>query len=956
MKDKLKPTSVMDQQGQSHCLYPFENFLDLCCMTRLVKDSRDIGAYLLNKGENWQLVFGFRLQGLHTTLTREEIMAIAAQLEEAMKECPAGESLRFYMSCFANDNQRQQELETLVNQTPDPLAMVLGRSEQKRIQQLTHTGDRRQWNSLIFCTYTINADGQQRWGDWISKLSQRVTNLLDAMRGAKDESYKQFLVQVMGKGYEAFLNWERLLNTKAGLELTPMTAPDLWGWLWQRFNQTPVPPIPQLLVWQDSVEGIELIEETLAERHSTTILIQGTQGHSACPEHRQNRECVWANRRVGGLLFMQDAVEGWLNTRTQLAALWKAMSQPYVRDTEVLVEIVPASRFLINDNLARTARQSRTASTHAFTKGQGRDIGAEVKAEESFDAQRKLYKGASALHVAVVFTVWRNTSDELDSACEMLANSFGSANVVRSRHVCWQMWLQTLPITLQRLLQFNGLLDTEDRRLTLDNETVAGVLPLTVPRDLDRRGVEFVTAEGGKPIHVDLFEEQTVHALLTGQTGSGKSVLLSQFITRALMSNIPVVGMDMPTAAGESTFKTLVEALGPERGAYFDISQARNNLLEPPDLRAFSGEEFESRLKSWKEFARKALNTIVMGKLHYPHLAQRVDDLLLQGLDVFLDDSEIVGRYNQAFKAGWRSLEWQQMPTLYDFIRYISKERLNLNSFEAIDAQAINQIRSRLQAVLASPLGDAIGRPSSLSPEPLMKFFALTGLSNDLDSLVLSIVAHGACIRNALAHPKSLFVGDELSTLLKKDGFANVVGELCATARKDGISILLSSQDPDTIATCSAGAMILQNLTYRLTGRLTANACASFHRYLGYPMDIIVRNSSEAYLPRRSGLYSCWLIERSGRFWDARYHPAEMLLATVASGEDERDARTRVLARYPNTEIGRIEGLAAFTPAYIAALKEGNGFAHIGTEPTIETIPAAPQPTSELVPVTARAS
>ena len=927
MKQKLKSTTTSSQSNQQQ-FHPFENCLDLCCMVRLLKDNRDIGAYLLNRGDLWQLVFGFKLQGLHPELAREEVIAIAAQLEDAMKECAIGESLRFYFSCFADDTDRQHSLEQLINRSPVPLAIVLGRSEQKRIQHLTHEGVRRHWTSLIFCTYTINASGQAQWSDWISKLSQRMTNLLDAMRGGKHEQSQQFLHTLVNNSYDAFLNWERLLNTRAGLEVMPLNAESLWNWLWRQFNRAAAPPIPQLLIWQPAIIGTDLLEITQSERHSTTILIQGSQGQSACPEHRQNRECVWVNRRVGGLLVMQDAVEGWLNTRTQLAAIWKVMSQPQVRDTELWVEIVPASRFLVNDNLARTARQSRAASTRALTQGQGRDIEAEVKAEESFEAQRKLYQGAIALHVAVVFTVWRNTADELDQACELLAHSFGSANVVRSRHICWQLWLQTLPITFQRLLEFNGLLDTEDRRLTLDNETVAGVLPLTVPRDLDSQGVEFITT-GGKPIDVDLFEGQTVHALLTGQSGSGKSVLLSQFIFRALLCNIPIVGMDMPTAAGESTFKTLVEALGSERGAYIDIRSAQDNLLQPPDLRAFRGEEFESRLKSWREFVRQALNTIVMGKLQHPHLAQRVDDLLLQALDVFLEDADIVERYNQAFQCGWQSAEWQQMPTLHDFLRFVSKERLNLNSFEAIDAQAINQIRARLQAILVSPLGEAIGQPSNISPEPLMKFFALTGLSNDFDSLVLSIVAHGACIRNALSHPKSLFVGDELSTLLKKDGFANVIGELCATARKDGISILLSSQDPDTIATCSAGAMILQSLTYRLTGRLTQTACASFQQYLGYPLEMIVRNASEAYLPRRSSLYSCWLIERSGRFWDSRYYPAEMLLATVASGEAERAARDRALAQFPNTVIDRIRALAAFTPTYIAALKEGKDFSQL---------------------------
>jgi type IV secretory pathway VirB4 component len=107
-------------------------------------------------------------------------------------------------------------------------------------------------------------------------------------------------------------------------------------------------------------------------------------------------------------------------------------------------------------------------------------------------------------------------------------------------------------------------------------------------------------------------------------------------------------------------------------------------------------------------------------------------------------------------------------------------------------------------------LGTAIGKPSSFSPEPMVKFYALTGLSNDQDSYIMAVAAKAACLRVALSHLKSLFIGDELSVLLRKDGFSAMVGELCATARKDGLSIVLSSQDPDTICQSVAAAMIMQ--------------------------------------------------------------------------------------------------------------------------------------------------
>lgn len=65
---------------------------------------------------------------------------------------------------------------------------------------------------------------------------------------------------------------------------------------------------------------------------------------------------------------------------------------------------------------------------------------------------------------------------------------------------------------------------------------------------LDKQGVEFLTSRGGKPIYVDLFHQQIGRALITGTSGSGKSVLGWRFALEALANNIPVVGMDISGA------------------------------------------------------------------------------------------------------------------------------------------------------------------------------------------------------------------------------------------------------------------------------------------------------------------------------------------------------------------------------------------------------------------------
>jgi hypothetical protein len=933
LKIHLKPIIVPNQQGGKSKFMPFQNEVNICCIAEIKKDDREIAAFLLeNSPSQYQLVFGFCINGLHDILLDTEITEFAHSIEEGMKDLPIGEKITFCTGCYSDDRDRQLQLTTLAKDSHLKPISVLVRNEQHRIQELCLAGSRTCWSQMVFCTWTSDTEAESQHKDFvggvIEKFRQAGQWILGVLTGNKRIHQEEFYKKLLLKGFQqGFIPWELLLNTKIGLEVKPCDAKDLWQWLWNRFNSDTAPPIPQVITLTESETGLDLTETITTNKHICTLLMEGQQGRSACPEHRGDHDRVYltGKGKVCGVMTMIDPPVGWINSKEQLQWVWKILSSSYVYDTEAWIEISRSNDFFIQDNLARQAKQSKTNQAVAVTKGQGRDIGAEIKQEESFEAQRRLYEGSKALNCAPVFLIYRNSTEELTHACNLLANSFETAKVIRERNIAWEIWLQTLPITCKWLLHGSSL---NERRLTLDSHTVAGILPLTIPKDIDKQGVEFLTSRGGKPIYLDLFHQQIGRALITGTSGSGKSVLGWRFACEALANNIPVVGMDI-SSSGNSTFKTAIELLG-DRGAYYDIDRGSSNLLEPPDLRRFDKSEREQRMESWKDFIRKALGAIAMGKIDNPHLAQRVDALLVKALDVFLREPEIISRYNRAFEMGWKSAQWQHIPTLLDFIKFCTRENLNLRSFEEIDRQAINQIQSQVSALVASRLGKAIARPSTFSPEPAIKFFALSGLNNEQDAYLMAINAHTACIRNALSHPKSLFIGDELSVLLRKDGFAQIIGETCATGRKEGIAVLLLSQDPDTICECSTGAQIMQNMTYRITGRITSSGVNSFQKYLGYPANIISQNATEAFLPRTSDLYSCWLIETGGRFWRTRYYPGEMMLSSVANNQDEREARERVLNQYPATTKGRLLGLKAFTNAYIQALKEGKGFKDIG--------------------------
>jgi len=102
---------------------------------------------------------------------------------------------------------------------------------------------------------------------------------------------------------------------------------------------------------------------------------------------------------------------------------------------------------------------------------------------------------------------------------------------------------------------------------------------------------------------------------------------------------------------------------------------------------------------------------------HTQQLRERVEHLT-DSFWGFFGDPEIIDRYNEAFEYGWKSKQWQKIPTL-DLIFDSAKGKLGLISIEEIDRRAINQIYNQIENKLADPnIGDAIGVSSTVSPHP----------------------------------------------------------------------------------------------------------------------------------------------------------------------------------------------------------------------------------------------
>lgn len=912
MKQKIGKQSV-GVTGNETRLTPFEDALHLATMLRVSLSGRDIGAYILAKGtqkDRLCFVFGFNCRGIHTTLRTDQIDQIINNIEAGLKDIPSDEKITFHLGSFSSDEKRQQELTSLIKKTSSRDIKYLLMAERARAKELTNSGIRKPKFLRIYVTYTVEPSSTKA-DDWIEKFLGKAESWWLKFKGDMAEVENQRIESTIANAYtQGFCRWEQILSNQMALDVKPLTAEELWGEIWRRFNDTSPIDIPQLMTLDEN----GLHEQASSDLASTKLLIDNI--HSATLLMESGVPCAdrrWVhvnNNYVGALTFLEKP-GGWQNKSAQLRYLWELLARETVVDTEIFCQLTAANPGLVKSTLQRVLKQSNMTAVMAQEKSKTIDVNAQLKLRKSVAAQEQLYEGAVPIYTSIAIFVHRPSLQKLDEATRYIENCFQRpARVVRETEYTWKIWLQSLPVVWEGLLAkpFNR------RQLYLTSE-VPGLMPLVLSREGDRQGFELISEEGGTPVHIDLFNEHKNLALFA-TTRAGKSVLVSGILTQALAHGIPVVALDFPKPDGTSTFTDYTEFM--EGGAYFDISKQSNNLFEQPDLRFLDLEQQRDRLLDYTAFLESALMTMVLGSsTENQLLSQTVRSLINLALAAFFADEGIKQRYRLAIAGGFGTEAWQKTPTLNDFLYFCSPEHLQIDSLTQRVEDALGQIQLRLRFWLSSRVGKSISAPSSFPTDAQLLVFALRNLSDNEDAAVLSLSAYSAALRRALSSPASIFFIDEAPILFEFDQIADLVGRICANGAKAGIRVILSAQDPDTIAKSKAASKILQNLTTRLIGRIQPVAVDSFMSILKYPREIISRNASENFFPRKEGIYSQWLLDNNGVYTFCRYYPGYEQLAVVANNPNEQAARTQIMQKYSD----KYEAISTFARQLVASLR-----------------------------------
>jgi Helicase HerA, central domain len=726
---------------------------------------------------------------------------------------------------------------------------------------------------------------------------------------------------VLNEAYNTAMRHKQILEAM-GLQPVINCEKELWDSLNSRFGGDKS-NLPHLLILDN--KGLHHDLGQLDTKHDKKIkTIAGDTIHASSkllsggvPFADRKWVCISTNgdKKYVAVMVLEDKPEGFWGDQGQIQYLWSIFAKNDIYDVEIITQITPSDQ-----NLARLAQQLLTRNALSKdVQAQERgvlEVSAQINTKQSVEAQRQLYTGDKAFNTSVVVLIYRDSPKELEKACRYLSGSVAQpAKLEREMEYTWLIWLQTLGIRKEDLLSTPYY-----RRLMFFASELSGVCNLVTVCGHDKQGFELLAHEGGSPVYIDF--RQPKNLLILGTTGSGKSVLVASVLCLCLALDMSIVIIDLPNSDGTGTFGDFTPFFN---GIYFDISKESNNLMQLLDVSQLTNEEEErERIQAHRNDVILILNQLILGSNTLDgFLIQTIESLIPLGIAAFYQDSKIQERFEEARKGGLNSLAWKDTPTLADLINFFSVKHIKLGNELEQDTdleKALNHIRLRLNYWLSSPIGEAIGKPSTFdldSGKNKLITFALTNLQSDKEAEIFGLSAYLAARRQSLSTSNSVFFMDEASVLLKFSSLSRLVGRLCATARKSGCRIVLAGQDVDSIAESERGQQILQNTPCRLIGRTVAGASSSYEKYLGIPKEIV--NQNENFQANRTEGYTRWLLDYKSSYTHCRYYPSYPMLALTANSREEQAKRNEFKAKYPN----KFEWLTHFWHYYKDCLQQG---------------------------------
>jgi conjugal transfer ATP-binding protein TraC len=280
----------------------------------------------------------------------------------------------------------------------------------------------------------------------------------------------------------------------------------------------------------------------------------------------------------------------------------------------------------------------------------------------------------------------------------------------------------------------------------------------------------------GAPIAFDLFDNEAPHAVISGATGAGKSVLVNDMIAQARRLDPMIFIIDKG-----GSYERICELFG---GQYFTV-----DLDHPIAVNPFAGELTREK--------QALLTTLIVA------MATRNDER--QHLD-----AENVGLIEEALVKLYRTVKDREIQ-LSDLTEVLVKDY----------GERGKGLRQRLFAFTREgQFGMFFDRPNELKAHSSFNVFDLKRLDGypELQASFL-LVTMNFIISSIQAtdqgRPKYLFI-DEAWALLKNEASARYVAEAFRTYRKLGCAVVAVSQAVSDFLSVPGGKTILQNAPIKI--------------------------------------------------------------------------------------------------------------------------------------------
>ena len=425
------------------------------------------------------------------------------------------------------------------------------------------------------------------------------------------------------------------------------------------------------------------------------------------------------------------------------------------------------------------------AFTHRFTVLGDVSVETQTVKRDIDETTERLFSGATRTVLFSMHVVRQGEGEELESRVgETLdrMHGLGCEGVVEDL-IGDSLTLASLPFGYDPA---NDKFVRRERRWPSDN--FSDVLPTFGNWQGTTRPVFLYLSRRGTPVGFDLFDNEAPHAVISGATGVGKSVLVNDMIAQAFRLNPVIFIIDKG-----GSYEKMCDLFG---GQYFSV-----DLDHPVAINPFAGDLTREK--------QALLTTLIVA------MATRND--VREHLD-----AENVGVIEEALvKLYQRGKPARALPARAPAGGHEDRGReLQLSDLAQILVDDYGErgkgLRQRLFAFTREgQYGMFFDRPNELRADATLNVFDLKRLDGypDLQAAFLLVAMNfivSSIQSSDPARPKYLFI-DEAWALLKNEASARYVAEAFRTYRKLGCAVVAVSQAITDFLSVPGGRTILQN-------------------------------------------------------------------------------------------------------------------------------------------------